>query len=142
MFCEFFLSFPFKCRFSIVSSDFSLFLFLFLLLIFRARPCPSHLAALLFCFRVSLPILSPVSDFFPILGHIREFLPLLSQFCRGAATLLQDVYRNVTTILQPQQPCCRRKMLNSNDCMNKLYTNVVFSLQCACRRTNLLIQHV
>ena len=77
---------------------FSSYFFHFLSLIFRARPCPSHLAALLFCFRVSLPILSPVSEFFMILGLIREFISLLSPFCRGAATLLQDVYQNVTTI--------------------------------------------
>ena len=36
--------------------------------------------------------------FFRILGYIREFLSLLSLFCRGAASLLQDVYQNITTI--------------------------------------------
>ena len=35
---------------------------------------------------------------FFILGHIREFLSLLSLFCRGAASLLQDVYQNIPTI--------------------------------------------
>ena len=48
--------------------------------------------------RVSLPILRPVSDLFKILGHIREFLSLLSLFCRGAASLLQDVYQNIQII--------------------------------------------
>ena len=60
-------------------------------------PIPPRSPVLLFSSKRK-PILSAVSDLFPILGHIREFLPLLSRFCRGAATLLQDVYQNVTTI--------------------------------------------
>ena len=98
---------------------FHLFLLLVLSLIIRARTCPLYLAALLFWFRERLfRFLSPSQRFFPILGHIRKCLPLLSPFCGGAASLLQDVYQNVTTILQPHQPYCRRKTLNSTDCTN------------------------
>ena len=72
----------------------------FIALLRPSVPIPPRSPSLLFSshVRVSLPILRPVSDFFKILGHIREFLSLLSLFCRGAASLLQDVYQNIPTI--------------------------------------------
>ena len=94
--------FTFQCRFLDCFIRFFLFSLpiSFTAFLRPSVPIPPRSPFLLFSshIRVSLPILRPVSDFFRILGHIRQFLSFLSLFCRGAASLLQDVYQNLTTI--------------------------------------------